>query len=199
MNFPLMELVLHGREERSLEYKCSLDWKQPECKGKLTKAILALANIRDGGAIVIGVEQQGEAFVSTGMSQPDYESFKQDDVAEWVNGHADPFAEITVSRLTHNGKSFVVIQVAEFSEIPVVCKQNGPSNLRRGAIYTRARRKIETVEVPTQAEMRELLEIAVDKGVRKLMERFHRAGLLSSAISGQPDHRQEFHNQLGGL
>jgi hypothetical protein len=39
--------------------------------------------------------------------------------------------------------------------------------LRGGAVYTRTRRMYECAEVPGQAEMRELLELAIEKGLRK--------------------------------
>ena len=35
----------------------------------------------------------------------------------------------------------------------------------------------ETIPVPTQTEMREIIELAVDKGIRKQFERLGRAGL----------------------
>ncbi|MGB2696865.1 MAG: RNA-binding domain-containing protein, partial [Candidatus Zixiibacteriota bacterium] len=53
----LLELVKSGREERNLEYKASKDWKDHTTKAKITKTILGMANIRDGGVIVLGVEE----------------------------------------------------------------------------------------------------------------------------------------------
>ena len=180
---------------------CALPiWGDARTKAKITRTILGMSNIRDGGAVVIGVAQDGENFLPEGANPSDVGSFAQDLVAEWVNGYADPFAEVTVSRVSHKHSSFVVIQVAEFTEIPVVCKQNGPFDfLRRGAIYTRSRRKHETVEVPSQVEMRELLDLSIEKGFRRLLERLHRAGVSMTAIAGLSRHREEFEQQLGEL
>ena len=49
---PLVALVVQGREERNLEYKRSLNWDDKDMRAKLTKSVLGMANIRDGGAIV---------------------------------------------------------------------------------------------------------------------------------------------------
>jgi predicted HTH transcriptional regulator len=162
----LIELVRHGREERSLEYKGPENWANPAVRARLTKCILALANIQDGGAIVIGVEQVGQDFVPVGLNAADRDSFDQDHVAAHLANYADPYVEVTVSRVSYEGNDFVVIQVRQFDEIPIICRKKG-QDLRGGAVYTRTRRMYECAEVPGQAEMRELLELAIEKGLRK--------------------------------
>ena len=64
----LVDIILHGREERNIEYKESVPWGDADIKAKLTRAALAMSNIRDGGYIVIGVEQAGDAFTPTGIT-----------------------------------------------------------------------------------------------------------------------------------
>jgi hypothetical protein len=49
----------------------------------------------------------------------------------------------------------------------------------------RARHKPETSEIPSEEEMRELLELAIDKGVRKFVTRAQKAGLFPG-IPGKP-------------
>jgi predicted HTH transcriptional regulator len=189
----LRELVLHGREERNLEHKGPVDWSDPNVKARLTKCILALSNIRDGGAIVIGVEQDGETFDPVGLTHEQRDSFKQDDVARHVNEFADPYAELTVSHTSLDAKDFVVIQVKEFDELPVVCRRNG-IELRGGAIYTRTRRVFECSEVPGQAEIREILDMAVEKGVRRFGARVAKAGYVPA-----PSDTQRYDDELDGL
>src|SRR5574341_148406 len=164
MSQQLLDLVFHGREERNLEYKPSLSWSDRSVQDKTAKSAMALANIRDGGAIVFGVAQQGDDFVPVGMTPNDAASFNNDDVIAYVNKYADPYVELSVSQVTtEEGKRFVVIQVREFAEIPVVCKRDGTERLTKGAIYIRTRRMPETAVVPSQTEMRELVELAVEK------------------------------------
>jgi len=162
----LTELITHGREERNIEYKGDVSWKSKDVQAKLVKSILALANIPDGGAIVIGVAQVGEAFSLSGVSDDNLDTFKQDDISAKVNNFADPYVELSVSRVPYDAKNYVVIQVKEFTEIPVICKSDGLPGLGIGKIFTRPRRKIETVQIPSQIEMREILTMAVDKGIR---------------------------------
>ena len=86
--------------------------------------------------------------------------------------------------------------IGEFTQLPVVCKKNG-KDLKRGDIFTRSRRKYETARVGSQTEMREILDLAVDKEIRRLRSR----GLISSVevISPTKDDRQAFEQQRGGL
>lgn len=192
----LLSLILNGREERNLEYKGPISWASTETRGKLTKTVLALSNIQDGGAIVVGVEQTGETFNAVGLAPDDRDSFRQDDVSAFVNEYADPFAQLSVAHVAHEGRSFVVIQVEQFLEIPVVCRKNGPGGLRGGAIYTRPRRKHETAEVPSQVEMRELLEVAIHKGIRRLQGRLT---FDASVVTPEERSRQRFDQEIADL
>lgn len=92
----LAALILNGREERNLEYKGPISWGSVETRGKLTKTILGLSNIQDGGAIVIGVEQDGERFRPVRLDAADRDSFKQDDVSAFANEYAGPFVQLSV-------------------------------------------------------------------------------------------------------
>lgn len=194
----LSDLILHGREERNLEYKTSMNWTSAQTKAKVAKSAMAMANIPDGGAIVFGVDQSGEMFLPNGMTPEDFRSFSQDDVMEYVNGFADPYTELTVSPDSfEDGRQFLVIQIRAFDQLPVVCKKEGEQRLRRGALYTRSRRKHETVQVSSQTEMREILDRAVDWEIRRLRER----GILVAAVgTAEGDEDQAaFEDQLGGL
>src|SRR5262249_46564787 len=77
--------------------------------------------------------------------------------------------------------------------LPVICKKDGLEKLRRGAIYTRSRRLPETVEVPSQAEMRELLDLAIEKGSRTFTRQAERMGFVRLA------RKDQFIEQLKGL
>lgn len=193
-------LIEHGKEERNLEYKQSMNWSDARTKAKLTKCILAMANLRDGGDIVVGVGQDGEKFIPKGMEKDDFESFKQDDVSTYINNFADPYVKIEVVKKTIlTNMCFVVIQVEEFEELPVICKRNGGENLRQGAIYTRSRRRHETSEVRDQSEMREIIEMAVEKGLRKLLTRIQRAGLLKMLGPPKSLDSERYDKELGEL
>jgi hypothetical protein len=190
-------LVTNGREERSLEYKRSMNWAEPLTKAKVVKSTLAMANLRDGGTIVFGLEEQNDAYVSAGMTREDYDSFNQDDTSVEVNNFADPFVELVLLKQEFEGKLFVGIHVREFQELPVICRRDGLERLRVGAIYVRPRRKHETVEVPSQVEMREILDLALEKKVRLLYHQVERMG--ARLAFPKDDHDEAFEKQLGDL
>ena len=192
----VVSLIQHGREERNLEYKGCVRWEK-DVRAQITKSILAMSNIRDGGTIVIGIQQQGEKFIPNGLDATDLGTFTQDDISSYVNEYADPFADIVVSHVPYEGKDFVVIQVREFLELPVICKKDGACGLRRGAVYTRPYRRCESAEVPGQAEMRDILDMALEKGMRGFLRMVGRAG-LEVAERSQVDRtdKERFREQL---
>lgn len=188
-------LIGLGREDRSLECKESQPWD--ELKSKIAKTALGMANIRDGGTIIVGVSQRSGSLVAQGMSQEHINTYDVDKVQSYVNRFADPYVRLEMYIVPRDSQSFVAIVVHEFDEIPVVCRRNGVG-LRQGAVYTRSYRMPETCEVPSQTEMREIIEIATDKGVRRFLERSHRAGLSTGGAIGPTD-AEKFDEQLEGL
>jgi hypothetical protein len=189
----LATLIRWGREERNLEFKRSMSWTDPATKEKLTKSALAMANLRGGGYIVFGVERQpGDTYVPVGMPPDHLDSFVQDNLSAHFSEYADPYIEASLIKETLNGSKFAVVKVAEFSELPVICKKDC-SKLRHGAVYIRSRRIPETVEVPTQVEMREILDLAIEKRYRAFSRQAERLGLV------HPSQRDEFLDQLKAL
>ncbi len=176
----LRRLVYWGKEERNLEYKQSMNWALPETKAKLAKSILAMANLRDGGTIILGLKREADdSYTPEGMSNEDFDSFSQDHLSAHISEFADPYVEATLTKNTIEGRRYCIIQVAEFDEIPVICKRNG-DKLRRGATYIRSRRMNETVEVPSQIEMREILDLATEKRVRAFYSQARRMNVEAS-------------------
>jgi len=90
--------------------------------------------------------------------------------------------------------------VEEFSDVPVLCKRDYDDLLRAGACYVRPRRKPETTEIPTQADMRDLLDLATEKGVTRFLERAKGVGLfISPTIETSTSDQDRFDEQLGDL
>jgi hypothetical protein len=190
----LSDLIQWPREERNLEFKCSTSWTDAATKAKLTKSVLAMANLRDGGHIILGVERQtDDSYLPVGMQTDHVDSFVQDQLSAHFSEYADPYIEIWLIRHRLDGKIFCILRVNEFAELPVVCKKDGLENLRRGAMYTRSRRLPETVAVPSQVEMREILDLAIEKRSRAFAVQAARMSLVP-----QPQ-RDEFVDQLKRL
>lgn len=141
-----------------------------------------MANTKGGGNIIIGVEKINNNLIPTGMTDKDWNSFDQDDVQEKINEYADPFIEITLYKEVFDSNKFVIIQVMEFSEIPVVCKKNF-QNLNKGEIYCRPKRKIESVPIPSQNEIREILDMSFEKRLDKMLKKHEKHIQIEAAIS----------------
>ncbi len=196
----LLELIAIGREDRNLEYKQSSSWDDRIFRAKLAKSILAMSNLRDGGHIILGIEKQGDGTYSPkGMEQAHIDSFSFDDVARFVAEFADPYARFNLTKEKDElGRQYVWIQVEEFKEIPVICRKSYSDILSAGKVYTRTRRVPESAEVPGHTEMREILDMATEKGIKTFVQRASQAG-VQLTIPPVQIAEQPFDEQLRGV
>ncbi len=207
-------LITLAHERRDVEFKPPGSRRDGYLFAQITRAALGMANIRGGGTVIIGVNQEGNTFQPLGVNADDLVTWSYDEVASRFARYADPWLDFDLAIKHHEGKSFVVLQIREFDEIPVLCRdeyqvpaqrseqsrRSGLPVLRSGACYVRSRRKPETIEIPTQTEMRELLDLATDKGVRRFVERARAAGLdlTGRATQGeQTGYARELHDTEG--
>lgn len=196
MDQRLIDLIQLGRETRNVEYKRTYNWNDPSHKAKIIKTILAMSNIRDGGYLILGVEENNGVFTPIGLPQADYDLLNTDDVLAYANKFADPYVDIKLHKDLHEGMLFAVIEIQEFQQYPVVCKSDWVENLKCGSIYTRTRRIYESAVVPSQTEMREIIEMAVDKGIREFNRRVSYVGL---SVKDQLSVAEQYDRELGGL
>ena len=121
---------------------------------QVVKAVLGMANRRDGGRVIIGVEDSGGVLNPVGLRDADLDTWRYDVVADRIAVYADPNVTFDLEVREYNGGRYVVLQVEEFADVPVLCKRSYEDVLRGGACYVRTRRKPETTEIPAQADMR---------------------------------------------
>jgi hypothetical protein len=130
-------------------------------------------------------------------------------VASYVAEYADPYVKILLEKADLHGKKFIIIRVSEFDEVPVICKKDSSTDkekdriLTRGRMYTRTRRIPESAMVMNETEIREILVMAVDNGIRKYLESQARieiqlVGIQSAQTTGESDD-ETFNAQLQGL
>jgi len=192
----LYQLMARGEQLRTVEFKRSMSWNDPVTKAKITKCILAMSNIRDGGHLVLGVEQQSDgSFAAVGMDPSHVLTYKYDEISSHVATYADPYITFSLEQVSDGGKTFLVIKVEEFNDIPVICKRDGLENLQSGVIYTRTRRMPESARVSNNTEMREILDMAIEKGIKIFVQRLHRVELIRPSVSDE----ELFNQQLGEL
>lgn len=195
------EMLAYGREQAGIEFKGpDSRTANKQLFVKVVRAMLSMANRRDGGLVVVGIDEANDkTLLPTGIAESDLATWNVfDELADAVAGYTDPNVNFTIEIFDYEGKKFVLIQVDEFNDIPVLCKKDYPGVLRSGACYVRSRKKPETSEIPTQSEMRDLLELATIKALRKYVSIAHVAGLEISEAA-KPKDEQLFKQQLSDL
>ena len=195
-----IEVMGLNRELNGVEFKGPGPMTNRRLVMQVVRAILGMSNRRDGGTIIIGVEDNDGVLNPVGLISSDIDEWTSDDLADQVANYADPSASFTLGKQEYEGNSYVVIEVEEFSDVPVLCKRDYGDLLRAGACYVRPRRKPETTEIPTQADMRDLLDLAIEKGVTQFLERARRVGLfISPTIETSTSDQERFDEQMGDL
>ncbi len=190
------------QESRGVDFKGPIRWD--DIKNDIVKDILAMGNTRDGGIIILGVGEADSSWEISGLSDEQVESYDPDDMIAHVNKYASPPMEFSVVKhVDEKNRNFVVIHVPEFSEIPFVCKKNS-NGVREGAIYVRPLGKAESREVQNAEEMRDLLDVGIDKSVRNYLGRLGRIGII--VPQGVQDERsqldvdqQKYDEEMEGL
>jgi predicted HTH transcriptional regulator len=172
-------VLLVGHETRGFEFKGPGDRTDSYLLAKAARAALSLGNLRDGGYIIIGIDDRDPASLGPGLDDDQLESWTDfDNLSRKLAVYADPPLRFEIEGMTLSSDSrVVVIQVHEFADVPHLCGKAYEDVLRKGALYVRTRRVPETAEVADSVEMRDVLELAIEKGVRRFVEMAARAGL----------------------
>lgn len=194
------ELLAIGHEQRGVEFKRAGSRRDDkQLLAKVVRATISMANRRDGGLLVVGIDEDANGVpIPTGISETNLQTWNHDDFADSLAEYVDPSVIFELEIITFDSKKFLLIHVREFEDIPVLCKKTYADVLRAGACYVRTRRKPETVEIPTQVDMRDLLDLAIEKGVRRFVSQSRAAGLgLTGALP--PTDKELFNKQLGDL
>ena len=172
-------LVVEPYETYATEYKGSGPWDG--LKFRIAKTALGMANLRDGGQIVIGVaSDDADRLVPTGVSNTDAESYRIDDVLEFIDSFSQTRIRTRAEMIPFEDKEFFVIEIEPFVSVPVIAWKSTPQNvgttIRKGAIYYRpSGGKPQTVEVSAE-DLQDILQHAVDLELRRYLERARRAG-----------------------
>ncbi|HYA41798.1 MAG TPA: ATP-binding protein [Syntrophobacteraceae bacterium] len=193
-------LMLANGEDRNHEFKASFPWSKKtagETMARVTKTILAMSNMRDGGTIVIGVAEPipgTTLWRQIGVSPGDLETFSFDAVADFVRRYAEPAATFNFAIFGFESLKYVEIAVVGFQEVPIICRANYKDILSESAIYVRPRSgRPRSEPVSNFSDMRELLDLAVERGISKFLRMQHvtrRPGLSDE---------QQFENQIKGF
>ncbi|HEX9988029.1 MAG TPA: RNA-binding domain-containing protein [Chloroflexia bacterium] len=196
----LIALLVH--EQRGIEVKGPGLRTDRQLAAKVVRAALSMSNRRTGGLIIIGIDEQNGAFTPTGLSDVELATWRYDDVSTLFALYADPPISFRLEVRVHNEQRFVLLNIDEFSDIPVLCRRDNDPVLREGACYVRSRRRPETAEIPSHADMRDLIELATEKGIKRFLGQMQTGGISISEVVQAQDEAlfdQQHQGWEGGL
>lgn len=170
-------LVEAGHETRHIEFKQPFRWNDDNSvylREKVIKAILGFSNTKDGGNIVIGITEDFDHHPQlVGLSGEEIQSFSYESIKGQIDSFGTSIISFEIKEAEDKNKHFIVINVSDFEELPIICKKDSQTKdvMRRGDIYCRLLSGNISTDKATEKEMREIIEMATDKGDRKLNAR----------------------------
>ena len=188
-----------GHEIRGFEVKGPGLSTEKRLFAKVARAVLGLGNLRDGGHVIIGIDDTHQQAMKPGLGAADLASWLAfDDVSRRLANYADPPVRFELDgRPLSSGVTVAVIQVFEFADVPHLCAKDYPDVLREGALYVRPRKVPETSEIANSVEMREVIDLATEKALRAYVSTAERAGLILSRgeIAPSPSSDEQYEAQ----
>ena len=175
----LVKFLFVTSENENIDAKGPMVWDGAVESAKLAKDIAAFANSRDGGVLVIGKsELDNGSFDLVGLSEKQAKSFETTKVANWVNSRFDPPIRLQCHRVEHDGKTFVILTVAEFEEVPAICTKSFQDPVKSKAHHIRERTiyvrnsNAESAPLSTADDLRKLIGIATGKRGQEMLSMF---------------------------
>jgi hypothetical protein len=163
------ELLDRQSESRSLDYKAAMSFgPTKQDKAEILKCIIAFANTRDGGYMLVGVDQVTGKFVPSGIAPHQAASFDPTKIGDFAKNHCSVLPQVGVHVVSVDGTDLLLVRVEEFTDEPIVCTRdlhdaNGQQLiLRAGGIYVRTA-DARCVAIESGEAMRAFLDLAVQK------------------------------------
>lgn len=189
-------------ESDNIDAKGPMKWDGQANSAALAKDIAAFCNSLDGGVIVVGKREKAPGdFENTGLTPEEADSFETTRVANWLNSRFSPPIRLACYRQDHLGKTFLVITVEQFDDIPAFCvksfqdpKDNRNHILREGAIYVR-NQNAESKPVGTVDEWRALIGLATKQRGDDFLAMFN-AMLKGKPLVPQPSDEEQLQREL---
>ncbi|MBI4765928.1 MAG: ATP-binding protein [Deltaproteobacteria bacterium] len=177
-------------ENQRIELKQPCNWDEKI----FAKDILALSNVRDGGYILVGVEQLNNTFIRKGVTPERAQTFDIEKMRDQMEKFSDPCVNFRVDpRKDKEDRLYIIIYVLEFDEIPVICKRDS-GDTKKGHIYYRNRtRRWESAIVSNSYDMKDIIE----RSAVKMMKKYRELGLKPESV--ETNYRSKYDEELEGL
>lgn len=176
----LQQLIEGGCERRDLEFKESYAWKEKDfdyIQATTIRGIIAMSNIRGGGVLVVGVKEVGNVPKLDGLNEVQFQSFQKTEnviriIDEFIYTRTN--IEIVYTQDEENNY-YIVFRIAEFEVLPLITKKeftsSGKCIIEVDTIYSRTKSGAISSKRAGYFELEECIEIAIDKGRRKIEQR----------------------------
>jgi hypothetical protein len=165
-------------EARAVEYKESAPFAT--LKIHIIKTAMAMANLVDGGILIVGVSGSSGSLIPTGIAAGDLATYDSDRVLLAINKYASPPVDATVAVVGYQGHDYLVISVRGIESTPTICAR-GSTWGSAGSIFIRPRGFVETRTPHNGSELREVLDAAAEKLAIKMLQQQAR---LNSSLQG---------------
>lgn len=164
------------QETQDVEFKESSPWD--DMRFKIIRTAMAMANLRDGGIILIGASERGDSWSLDGISSEHLSTYDADELVAGVNKYASPHVDLSIVRLKYrDDQEFLVIKVEEFEMSPVVCKKTYGNELREGDVFVRPVGQVRTTRLNNAKDIDDVLELAAEKRAKRIIQTAKRIGL----------------------
>jgi len=153
-----------------------------------------MSNIRDGGKIILGIEKAGpdDNYVSQGMQSEHLKTYDQDLIFDVARNCGEPEPNFQVLNVSHKKKHFIVFVVQSFALAPIISTNSKYLKQANRSVFHIRTDKPETKKVTSPSEMREIIDLAIERELdlfSSRMQRFFRtmsnAKVVKSAIEDQ--------------
>lgn len=176
----LLRAIAERVETRSVEYKESQPFSA--LKWALAKTFMAMANLRDGGFVIIGIAERSGVANLTGIDPGHEATYNQDDLIALVNRYARPSISLTMRAVEYDGRRFIGVAIRPFNRVPIICgnpmpQEAGRHALRVGEMPGRTKDRVSTSKVGDADLVSEIIEVAAEKRAAEIINTARRLGL----------------------
>ena len=84
------KIIALGHETRGVEFKPPGPLSNRPLAARVVRAVLGMVNRRDGGLVIIGVEEIDDALDPVGLTEDDLATWSFDDVADRLAAYVEP-------------------------------------------------------------------------------------------------------------
>ncbi len=173
----LDKIIKYGFETNHIDFKVEFNWYEftDYKKAKVVKHIAAMSNILGGGMLIFGVSDSRQI---KGLSDYDISTLDRTKLDQTLAQYLDPVPAYNITKSIYENKQLLILEVSEFGDVPIICKQEYIGVLKVGGIYIR--KNASSTLIQDALSMRYLLDLAIKKKKEDLVKSIN--DLLSSKL-----------------